>query len=141
MIEREETSDTVRLTRANFGAIVSRPRVGTVLLRLNGYDAGQLGTSILDEVGAEMRRSGKIELFIDTREASGATWEVSRNWSGWFKTHRDQLARVCILVNSRLVRQTIEVARELSNTGRLITILSDEAQFNRFLEEGEPSKA
>lgn len=138
MIQREETTRTVRLSADRCTFTFERLGPGVLLVAISGYDKGGFGTAVLDEFTGEMRRFASLELFIDASEAQGATWNVSQQWTSWFRAHRDHLARVSILVRSKYLRQTIAVAKELSRTGDLIAIYSDPDRFEAALRERAP---
>lgn len=138
MIQREETTRTVRLSADRCTFTFERLDPGVLLVTISGYDRGGFGTAVLDEFAGEMRRFAALEIFIDASEAQGATWEVSQQWTSWFRAHRDHLARVSILVRSKFLRQTIAVAKELSRTGDLIAIYSDPDRFAEALRERVP---
>ena len=135
MIQREESARTIRLSDDRSTFTFERMGPGVLLVTISGYDKGGLGTAVLDELAGEMRRFASLELFIDASEAQGATWEVSQQWTVWFRAHRDHLDRVSILVRSKYLRQTIAVAKELSRTGDLIVIYSDPDRFGAALRE------
>jgi hypothetical protein len=131
MNERAQSADLVELHDDRCAISIRRLRPGAVLVRIQGYDRGSLGTAPLDELASDLGRHARVELFIDAEDADGATWDVSQLWSTWFQANRRHLERVHILVGSKYVRQTIEVARELSRTGNLITIYSERERFER----------
>ncbi|HVZ71069.1 MAG TPA: hypothetical protein VHJ20_01730 [Polyangia bacterium] len=106
-----------------------RPRPGALLVTIAGHDAGQFGTSTLDEIRMELLRHRPLELFVDAREALGPAVSVSDEWTRFFTLNRDQLRRVNVLVGSKVVHLTVAIAQHLSRTGDLIEITSDAERF------------
>lgn len=111
--------------------LYQRPRPGVLRVTISGHDSGQFGTSTLDEILAAINREGKIELFVDAREASGAAINVSDDWTRFFSLNREKLSRVHVLgSDSKVLQLTIAIAQHLSRTGNLIQIYSDPEIFN-----------
>ena len=126
----------IRLSSGNCTFLYPRPRPGVLRVTISGHDSGQFGASTLDEILAAINREGKIELFVDAREASGAATNVSDEWTRFFSLNREKLSRVHILVGgSKVLQLTISIAQHLSRTGNLIQIYSDPEIFNRKLNE------
>jgi hypothetical protein len=116
----------VRLSSGDSAFLYRRLRPGVLHVKISGYDAGQFGTATLDEILTAINREGRLELFVDAREASGAGVGVSEDWTRFFSANREKLARVHVLVgDSKVLQLTIAIARHLSRTGNLIQIYSD----------------
>src|SRR5690606_2911608 len=96
---------------------------------IKGSDSGQFGTAALDEIRAEIGRRSPLELFVDARAASGPTVKVSEEWTDFFNRRRADLSRAYVLVGSKSLNLTIEIARHLSRTGSLIQIYTDPELF------------
>lgn len=106
-----------------------RPRPGVLHIIVNGYDRGMFGTGTLDEIGAAIARDGKITAFVDARDVSGVSVEVSEDWTRFFERNRENLSRVHVLVGSKVFGLTVAIVQHLSNTGNLIKIYSDPETF------------
>ena len=125
----------VRLSSGDCTFLYRRTRPGVLRVAISGHDAGQFGTATLDEILTAIAREGRIELFVDAREASGAATSVSEDWTRFFSANREKLQRVHVLVgDSRVLQLTVAIAQHLSRTGNLIQIYSDFAQFEKKLE-------
>lgn len=109
--------------------IFQRLRPGALLVTINGFDAGQFGTGVLDEFRLELSRYSPLELFIDAQNALGVAVDVSQEWTRFFSTHRQQLKRVSVLVGSKMMQLTVAISQHLSQTGNLIQIYSDPEVF------------
>lgn len=138
MNRREETPVRTYLEGERCAFTFERVRPGVLLVVISGYDSGELGTAPLDELTSEVERSAPLELFIDASDARGAAWEVSRQWTHWFRAHQHRLLHVHILVRSRYLHQTVLVAKELSRTANLLTIYSDAERFGCLLRKEHP---
>ena len=130
-VSRETLGDgRVKLAAGDCSFLFARLKPGTLLVTIAGYDTGQFGTSTLDEIRAEMQREQKLELFVDAREAFGATVSVADEWTRFFTANRERLLRVSVLVGSKAVYLTVAIAQHLSRTGSLLQIYSDPELFD-----------
>jgi hypothetical protein len=134
-VKKEIIDGQVRLSCGKCEFRFQRPRPGVLQAIIMGADSGQFGTAALDEIRAEIGRQRPVELFVDARKASGPTVEVSEEWTGFFTRHRSDLSRVHVLVGSKALNLTIEIARHLSRTGSLIQIYSDPDIFEARLSQ------
>ena len=125
---------SVRLTSGESAFVFARPTAGVLVVTITGYDKGQFGTAALDEIGSVLRLGARVHLFVDARNAIGATVRVSEDWTGFLARHQAELAHVHVLVGSKMVELTVAIARHLSRTDRLIQIYSDPAIFETQLE-------
>ena len=126
----------IRLSSGDCVFLYQRPRAGRLLVTISGYDGGQFGTATLDEILTAISREGKIELFVDARDASGTSVGVSEDWTHFFSTNRERLKRVHVLVGaSKVLQLTVSIAQHLSRTGNLIQIYSDAEVFNSKLNQ------
>ena len=136
--QRELLPDgSVRMTSGESAFEFVRPRAGMLVVKITGYDKGQFGTAPLEEIDSFLRLLGPLQLFVDARNAQGATVRVSEDWTGFFARRKHDLSHVHVLVGSKMVELTVAIARHLSRTGNLIQIYSDpgifEAQLSREL--------
>jgi hypothetical protein len=128
--DRELLADgSVRLTSGESAFKFTRPQARVLVVTVTGYDKGQLGTAPLDEIGSVLRVAAPLQLFVDARNAVGATVRVSQDWTSFFSRHRQDLAHVHVLAGSKMVELTVAIARHLSRTDSLIQIYSDPAIF------------
>lgn len=139
-VERSvEPDGTVRLRSGRCSFTYSRPRRGAVLIRITGFDSGELGAAPLAELAVFLAEEDKPELFVDSSEADGASWEVSEKWTRFFRRNAPVLKRVHILAPSKFVHQTISVAKLFSRTGELIQVYSSGELFReRLAATGRP---
>jgi hypothetical protein len=130
-VVRETLPDgQVRLSDQDCTFVFRRLKPGALLVTITGQDAGQFGTSTLDEIRLELMRQRPLELFVDAREAFGAAVSVSDEWTRFFSLNREHLKRVSVLVGSKFVYLTVAIAQHLSRTGNLIQIYSDPETFD-----------
>jgi len=120
----------VRLSSDQATFEFARPKPGKLLVTIRGMDKGQFGPSTLDEITTALDREGSVELFIDARDAVGATASVSEEWTRFFSVQRTRLRRVHVLAGSKAVTLTVAIAQHLSRTGDLIQIYSDPQIFD-----------
>ena len=133
--KREVLPDgSVRMTSGESALAFARPTSSVLVVTILGYDKGQFGTAPFDEIGSVLRVAAPVHLFVDARNAVGATVRVSEDWTSFLSRHGTELAHVHVLVGSKMVELTVAIARHLSRTDRLIQIYSDPAVFEAQLE-------
>jgi hypothetical protein len=120
---------SVRLTAGDASFDFARPKASVLVVTIAGYDKGQFGTAPLDEIDSVLRVAAPVSLFVDARNAIGATVRVSEDWTSFLSRHRAELARVHVLAGSKMVELTVAIARHLSRTDRLLQIYSDPSIF------------
>lgn len=116
---------------------------GRLFVRISGVDFGEFGERTIDEVRRELEGGGSpLELFVDARAAVAVSVDVSRQWMRFFSEEQSRLSHVSVLVGSRAIELTMEIAQHLSRTGRLLQIYTDPALFLARMKPsqlGEPS--
>ena len=133
--KREMLPDgSVRMTSGDASFTFARPKAGVLVVTITGYDKGQFGVAPLDEIAAVLRVAAPLHLFVDARDAVGATMRVGEDWTSFLSRHRAELAHVHVLAGSKMVELTVAIARHLSRTDRLIQIYSDPKIFEAQLE-------
>ena len=125
---------SVRMKSGESALAFARPTSSVLVVTITGYDKGQFGTAPFDEIGSVLRVAAPVHLFVDARNAVGATVRVSEDWTSFLSRHRTELAHVHVLVGSKMVELTVAIARHLSRTDRLIQIYSDPAVFETQLD-------
>jgi len=139
MPKREVLPDgSVRLSADGCSFTYSRPRPGVTLLRIDGVDKGQFGSAALDELRADLLRHAPVELFVDTGPQASANLPVQETWTGWFRAHSAELKAVNILVRSKYMHFTAEVAKLFSRTGELIRVYLEPEPFREALQRAAP---
>src|SRR5688572_6182407 len=95
-VQREILPDgAVRLAAGACSFLYRRPKPGVLLISIHGDDRGQFGPATVDEAAAEFNRTEqKLQLFVDTRGATGPTRDVMETWTEWFAANRQRLDRV-----------------------------------------------
>jgi hypothetical protein len=136
---REELADgRVRLSTTRCTFVYARPRPGVVLCTIGGHDDGAFGTATIDELRGDVSRYAPIELFFEMQGSVTAATEVRTMWTEWLSANRPALRSVSILVQSKFVQVTMEVAKLFSRTGELIRIYLDPAPFSEALARSAP---
>ncbi|RPI61855.1 MAG: STAS/SEC14 domain-containing protein [Lysobacterales bacterium] len=135
VFEREVLPDgSVRIRSHKTEFVFTRPKASVLVVTITGYDKGQLGTAPLDEIGSALRVAAPVQLFVDARNAVGATVRVSEDWTRFLTRHAADLEHVHVLVGSKMVELTVAIARHLSRIERLMQIYSDPGIFETQLE-------
>jgi hypothetical protein len=124
------TADELRLATGGASMVLTRIGPALVLISASGHDKGQFGEAPFEWLEREMGRHGVIEVFVDTRELFNATQTVADRWSEWIARHKSRLRRMSVLVSSKYVQMTIEVAKLFSRTGELMRVYTDAPAFS-----------
>jgi hypothetical protein len=120
----------VRFWTEDATTVVSTLAPSVILLTLTGHDRGGFGDSVFEELRRTIGLGGRLDIFVDTRDAFNATTTVSTQWSAWFQANRAALKQVSVLVTSKFVLLTAEVMKLFSQTGELIRIYTDAPAFS-----------
>src|SRR5690349_21131491 len=102
---------------------LARPAARTLTLTITGRDVGELGDVPFAELdrllsSANGGQDASVDLFIDARETTGATLDVSGRWAQWLDRNRARLARVVMLTRSRWVAITADFVRRYAGLER-----------------------
>jgi hypothetical protein len=129
-MEREQLPDgSLRLSASDVSFTYTRLRPGALLVRIRGFDRGELADACFEPLHDALAGRAPLDLLVDTRDTEGASTSVSNRWTAWFQENRSRLNEVHILVASKFVALTVNVAKHFSRTGELIRIHSDPATF------------
>lgn len=137
---RELPGGVVRLESLRGAFTFARPRPATLWVGIEGEDTGDFATAALDEPTRALGRE-PLALFVDAREAVGVSAAVGEEWTGWIATHRQRLEGVHMLVRSKYLRLTVEVARHLSRTGEVLRLYDSAEDFEQVLARRLPGFA
>jgi hypothetical protein len=113
---------------------------GVIVLKIAGTDVGQFGSAPMQELNEilaarEPLELFPVELFIDARDVSGASLDVSSDWARWLSAHKSRLSRVHMATGSRFVQITAEFVRRFADLEQLMTVYTDAAQFDAALAQ------
>lgn len=111
---------------------LSEPAVGVILVTIVGRDIGEHAGEPFRELAKEVER-GPFHLFIDARDTSAASMEVSNVWAKWLRAHRDQLHSIHMLTGSRFIQMTADFVRRWADLGDAMRIYKDAAAFDEAL--------
>jgi hypothetical protein len=126
----QQTEDELRLGDKKASMVLTRIAPAIVLVSARGHDRGQFGDAPFVWLEREMGRHGAIEVFVDMREMFNATQTVADGWSAWIKRHKTRIRRMSLLVSSKYVQMTVEVAKLFSRTGDLMRVYTDAPAFS-----------
>jgi hypothetical protein len=115
--------------------IIERPKIGIVVLRLAGWDAGEFGDVPMQELNKDLERNGIVELFIDARAVKAASIEVSAEWAQWLGKHRSRFRHISMLTGSRFIQLTANFVRRFADLGEVMRIYTDPVAFDAALSQ------
>jgi hypothetical protein len=135
--EAEPGTGLVRLRSARCTFTFARPRPGVLWVRAEGHDAGEFSDATLREMEAALGER-PLHLLVDARDADGPPVAVSQEWTAWLARHRERLARMDVLVGSRVLHLTVSIAQHLSRTGALLRLHETPGGFTEALAQAAP---
>lgn len=128
------TTSKVVLEGLNGRIVIERPVAGVVLITIVGRDAGEHSKAPFLELAKDVER-GPFQLFINAREAHGASIDVSNVWAQWLRQHRDQLHRIHMLTGTRFIQLTADFVRRFAELGDAMLLYTEAAAFEDVLKE------
>jgi hypothetical protein len=138
-VAREVLEDGgVRLRGGKAWFVVYRLRPGVILMNAGGLDRDDLGWAPMDELREDLTRFAPVELFIDGADVNGVTAAASDKWTEWLGKHRTEIKSCNILVRSKFMHITIEVAKLFSRTGEMIRVYLDPVAFEEAIARAAP---
>jgi hypothetical protein len=121
--------------------IVRRLRPGSLLVKIVGYDRGELGDRPFEEIYNEIKHFKTIDLYVDLADSFGAATPVREAWTEWFRANQAHLRRVSVLVGSKFVEMAVTLAKLFSRTGDLIQLYSSRAAFEEIVGRAQAAQA
>jgi hypothetical protein len=108
------------------------PAHGVVLVTIDGRDVGELGDAPFRALAQTLAES-PLDLFIDARNTTGASVNVSAEWSQWLQQHRAELRSIHMLTGSKFIQLTADFVRRFAQLGERMRIYTDAASFEQAL--------
>lgn len=127
--------DQVRFEGIHCTMEILRPAPGVAVVAITGSDVGEFRDAPFRALEEDFDPARPLELFVDGRNAQGATVDVSETWARWLRDHREDLGQVTMLASSRLVQLTADVVRRYSELGERMQVTSDGLEFDAALAE------
>jgi hypothetical protein len=121
------------LVGANVSFSIRRVVPSVVVVTIAGRDVGEHGDGPLRALDTQLAE-GPLELFIDARQTTGASIDVSNVWASWLRRHRDDLHRIHMLTASRYVQITADFVRRFADLGDAMLLYTDAASFDEQLQ-------
>jgi hypothetical protein len=115
--------------------VIERPAQDVVVMRIEGWDAGELGDAPMRELAKDVEKGKPLELFIDARAVKGATLEVSGEWAQWLAKHRSAFKRINMLTGTRFIQLTANFVRRFAELGEIMRISTDPVAFDAELAQ------
>jgi hypothetical protein len=109
-----------------------RHRPGVVIVTITGRDLGEFGDAPLAELSHDVERE-PIHLFVDARDVTGATLDVSSQWALWIRANRDRLTGISMLTARRFIQFHANMARDFADVRDRMQIFTDVAAWEALL--------
>jgi hypothetical protein len=116
---------------------IERPRPGIVLMTISGRDVGEFGDAPMSELLNGMDIGEPMELFIDARNAQGASLDVSNDWAQWLGKQRARFRQINMLTGSRFVQITADFVRRFAALADIMRIYTEGTAFDDALAESK----
>lgn len=100
------------------------------MLRIEGRDVGELGDRPFSALEQVVDGARGVELYIDARDWSGASIDVSSAWARWLAHHRVRFVHVSMLTRSRFVQLTAEFVRRFADLADKMRLYTAEQAFD-----------
>jgi hypothetical protein len=78
-----------------------------------------------------------MDLFIDARNAQGASLDVSNDWAQWLGKQRARFRQINMLTGSRFVQITADFVRRFAALADIMRIYTEGAAFDDALAESK----
>lgn len=127
-----ETARRTELVGANVSFEITRVSPSVVVVAISGRDVGEHGDRPLRALD-DLLAQGPFELFVDARNTTGASIDVSNVWASWLRRHRDDLHRIHMLTASRYMQITADFVRRFADLGDAMLLYTDAASFDEQL--------
>jgi hypothetical protein len=101
-----------------------------VSIRVAGHSVEDLTDSLSVELETDLVIQGPITILLDA-SSTGAEILGSPRWALWFRSHRDRIARVVVLVAPGFIKSTGELVRSFGGLDDKLHVLLDPAAFER----------
>lgn len=110
-------------------------RLGPTTLRVDirGHDVGEFG-ELPHRCLEALMSPYPIDLFVDAREARGASMDVSNAWAAWLGRERRRFAAIHMLPGSQYVAFTAQFVRRFSELEAVMHVHRDAAAFEQALQ-------
>lgn len=112
---------------------IERPARRVVVLRISGHDIGELGDAPFKELERTLEEETRVELYVDARESTGVTTDVSGAWAGWLVKNKARLAQVSMLTRSKFVQVTAQFVRRFGDLTDKMRLYTDDKAFDEAL--------
>src|SRR5688572_28439673 len=131
----DKTSADVLYEGVHCQLAIQRPARDVIVLRLEGWDAGEFADAPMQELAKDLATAHLIELYIDARASRGASIEVSGEWAQWLGKHRSRFKHISMLTGSRFIQLTANFVRRFAELGEVMRIYTDPVAFDAALTQ------
>lgn len=112
---------------------LEQPAPHVAVLVLTGRDVGELGDAPFRSLEDLLAQDGAVELYIDAREASAASIDVSGAWARWLGAHKSSFVHVSMLTGSRFIQLSAGVVKRFAEMGDTMRLYTDSKAFEEAL--------
>lgn len=133
-ILHDAASRSVELSTERCTILCIRPSRGVVVIKVQGKGCGALYEALFNQLEPDLVSDAPVEMFIDTRQASGSTINIVE-WVNFLSADHGLFSCVHILAASSVISLSANIIKHLSRTGELLRIYSDPPSYNRQLQQ------
>lgn len=112
--------------------VIDWPVENVVVVTFSGRDTNEFGDKPFKKL--DERLTPGTELYIDAREGTAASVDVSAEWAKWLAKRRSSFAHVSMLTGSRFIQMSADFVKGFANMGELMRLYTDAAAFDEALK-------
>ncbi len=118
-VTRETLPDgSVLVTRNRARVLITVPKAGVIVVVSSVGGESEVDSFVMDELAAEIGRSGDVALFVDMRDVKRLAFDTRKKAMPWAKAHRKKISCAHILVGSKIVEIGLKIVAVFAG-GRL----------------------
>ena len=109
---------SVLVSRGRARVLMTVPAPGIVMLASEGGGETRVDCAVMDLLGDQIDKAGRVELFVDMRDANGMAFEMRKQAMPWAKKYKAKISCAHILVGSKLAEIALRLVAVFAG-GRL----------------------
>jgi hypothetical protein len=100
---------SVLVSEGRARVLMTVPTPGVVMLASEGGGETRVDCAVMDLLGDEIDKAGRVELFVDMRDAKGMALETRKHAMPWAKKYKSKISCAHILVGSKLAEIALRI--------------------------------
>jgi hypothetical protein len=135
-VERVILKDgAVKLSAGRNTILVTRLKAGCLLITESGTQTAPMRAAVMKEVEDEIVRKSPISVFLDVRGSDRMDSAGREEWGAFGKRRQKQIARVVVLVRSKLLEMAFSVMGMFVGGGVIRMVASEQQMVEEIRRE------